>query len=103
MLVSFPFTNQTSLKQRPAVVVSSSVYNVERPDVVLMPITSQLRPAPALGEAWISDWRAAGLLKPSAVKPLLATLEQSLIIRRLGALTMSDQKHLFAALHAILG
>jgi mRNA interferase MazF len=50
ILVPFPFTNQVASKRRPAVVISNVAYNAVRPDVVLMPITSQLRPAPALGE-----------------------------------------------------
>jgi mRNA interferase MazF len=39
-----------------------------------------------LGDPWISHWHAAGLLKPSVVKPVFATLEQLLVLRRLGAL-----------------
>jgi hypothetical protein len=45
-----------------------------------MAVTSQLRPAPALGKVRISDWQPAGLLKPSAIKPVFATIEQRLII-----------------------
>jgi PemK-like, MazF-like toxin of type II toxin-antitoxin system len=35
LLVPFPFTDQTTGKQRPAVVVSSNDYNFNRPDIVL--------------------------------------------------------------------
>jgi mRNA interferase MazF len=91
VLVPFPFTSQTTSKQRPAVVVSSPSYNRAKPDVVLMAITSQLRPSPTLGDVYLGDWRAAGLLKPSVVKPIFATLEQSLVIRRLGILSAADQ------------
>ena len=103
VLVPFPFTNQTSTKQRPAVVASSRRYAVERPDVVLMAITSQLRPSPAFGEVWLAGWQAAGLLKPSAIKPIFATFEQRLVIRRLGALSDNDRKSLVAAVGLILG
>ncbi|MGH6972720.1 MAG: type II toxin-antitoxin system PemK/MazF family toxin, partial [Caulobacteraceae bacterium] len=70
VLVPFPFTSQAASKQRPAAVVSSGAYNLERPDIMLMAITSQLRPTPALGEVWLRHWQGAGLLKPSAVKPV---------------------------------
>jgi mRNA interferase MazF len=70
VLVPFPFTSQAAAKQRPAVIVSSRAYAVERPDVVMMAITSQLRPSPAFGEVWLADWQAAGLIKPSAIKPI---------------------------------
>jgi hypothetical protein len=36
VLVPFPFTSHAASKQRPAVVISSHAYAVERPDVVLM-------------------------------------------------------------------
>jgi mRNA interferase MazF len=84
VLVPFPFTNQTTSKQRPAVIVSGLAYNQAKPDVVVMAVTSQLRPNPSLGEVWIDHWQVAGLLKPSAAKPVLATIKQGLIIRKLG-------------------
>lgn len=103
VLVPFPFTSQAASKQRPAVIVSSRAYNLERPDLVMMAITSQLRPTPALGEVWLRHWQAAGLLKPSAIKPVIATLEQGLVIRTLGALAAEDQDTLRHAIGQILG
>ena len=67
-----------------------------------MAITSQFRPSPALGEVWLRDWQAAGLLKPSAIKPVFATLEQALVIRQLGTLTATDQADLKNAITQIL-
>ena len=43
LLVPFPFTDQSATKKRPAVVISSEPYNTERPDLIIMAITSQLR------------------------------------------------------------
>ncbi|HEX4197476.1 MAG TPA: type II toxin-antitoxin system PemK/MazF family toxin [Caulobacteraceae bacterium] len=103
VLVRFPFTSQAASKQRPAVIVSSRAYNLERPDLIMMPVTSQLRPTPALGEVWLRQWQAAGLIKPSAVKPVIATLELRLVIRRLGALADEDQDALRAAISQIIG
>ena len=103
VLVRFPFTSQTAVKQRPAVVISSDRYHQERPDVVLMAVTSQLRPSSQAGDAWIEDWAEAGLLKPSAIKPVIATLERGLVIRRLGALSTADQANLRSAVANILG
>lgn len=103
VLVPFPFTDQTATKQRPAVVVSSAAYNAARPDIVLMAITSQLRASAAFGEVWLTDWQSAGLLKPSAIKPVITTLEASLIIKTLGVLTINDEQRLREALDAIIG
>lgn len=103
VLVRFPFTNQAAFKQRPAVVVSNRGYNGVRPDIVIMAITSQLHSYPSPGEVAISQWQAANLLKPSAVKPVFATIEQGLIIKQLGALGSSDQAALRRAIAAVLG
>ena len=103
VLVPFPFTDQSASKRRPAVVVSNRAYNRVRPDVVVMAVTSQLRPAPASGEVWISHWQPAGLLKPSAIKPVFATIEQRLVIRQLGALQSADQAALRKAIEETIG
>lgn len=42
VLVPFPFTNQTTTKKRPAIVVSSDAYNKARPDLILMALTGHL-------------------------------------------------------------
>jgi mRNA interferase MazF len=89
--------------QRPAVVVSSRSYNVTRPDLIMMAVTSQLRPTPALGEVWLRRWQDAGLVKPSAVKPVFATLEQGLVIHQLGALAAEGQNALRLAIGQIIG
>src|SRR5207244_12384057 len=68
VLVPFPFTSQRASKKRPAVVVRNSAYSTAWPDLVVIAVTSQLRPNPGLGDAWISHWQAGGLLKPSVVK-----------------------------------
>lgn len=103
VLVPFPFTSQAASKKRPAAVVSNRAYNTARPDVVVMAITSQLRPSPGAGEVWIGQWQAAGLLKPSAVKPVFATLEQMLILRQLGRLDGDDQVALRKVIAETLG
>ena len=62
VLVPFPFTDQRAQKKRPAVVVSLEEYNQKRPDIVLMAVTSQTKPAGAYGEMAVDQWRDAGLL-----------------------------------------
>jgi mRNA interferase MazF len=103
ILVRFPFSNQVGAKQRPAVVISSRSYNDAKPDVIIMAITSQLRANASLGEVWLADWQASNLLKPSAVKPVFATVEQPLVIRLLGSLQTIDQLALRKAMNEILG
>ena len=104
VLVPFPFTDQTASKKRPAVVISSDGYHERRPDVIVMAVTSQiLRPAGAIGEVLISDWQGAGLPKASLIKPVIATIEQGLILRKLGSLQGSDVQALRSALRQVIG
>ena len=103
VLVPFPFTNQTGTKKRPAVIVSSVAYNQARRDLVIMAVTSQLRPSGDFGEVIVPDWQAAGLIKPSAIKPVITTIEQALIIRKLGRLKDDDQAALRKAISKIVG
>lgn len=103
ILVPFPFTDQTISKQRPAVVISTAAYNNMRPDIILMAITSQFGASVGIGEVWLSGWQAAGLLKPSAIKPVIATLEQNLIVRQLGLLSVDDAQSLRMSIEIIIG
>lgn len=102
ILVPFPFTNQAGTKQRPAVIVSSSAYNATKRDLIIMAITSQIRTPLTLGEATISNWQAAGLIKPSLLKPVLTTIEQHLVIRSMGSLSTQDRASAVAALRVVL-
>lgn len=104
VLVPFPFTDQTAAKKRPAVVISSDTYHRYRGDVVVMAVTSQPSTSARLaGEVLITEWEQAGLLRPSLIKPVLATLERGLILRKLGELQDRDRDALRAALQQILG
>ena len=103
LLVPFPFTDQAGTKKRPAVIVSSAAYNSARRDLVIMAVTSQLRHSGTLGEVLVANWQAAGLIKPSTIKPVITTIEQALIIRRLGQLTAEDQQALRNAISKIIG
>lgn len=103
VLVPFHFTDQTTTKKRPAVVVSSEAYHRQRPDIILMAITSQLRPTTTVGEVALQHWNSAGLIKPSVLKPLLATVERRLVIRKMGSLRDDDLAALRDAIAGIIG
>jgi mRNA interferase MazF len=103
VLVPFPFTDQSASKQRPGVIVSSLAYHRARHDVVLMAITSQMRGSGQFGEVIVQDWMAAKLLKPSAIKPVIATLDQTLIMKTLGQLSTRDQAALKEVIGRIIG
>jgi len=103
ILVPFPFTDQSAAKRRPAVVISSAKYHEERSDLIIMAVTSQSRSFGAWGEIVIKDWKDAGLLKASVVKPVITTIEASLVLRRLGRLGRDTAQQLRQAIDALLG
>jgi len=103
VLVPFPFTDQTAAKKRPAIIVSSEAYHRDRRDVILVAVTSQARPGSGFGESPVEGWKDAGLLKPSVVKPILATVDRDLIVRKLGTLRDDDRRAVQRTLSAILG
>jgi mRNA interferase MazF len=103
VLVPFPFTDQTTKKMRPAAVVSSTKYNQKRPDIVLMAITSQTAPPLSFGDLHLVHWNEAGLLKPSLIKPIFASIEKTLILRKLGRIAEGDRRLLQANLEKLLG
>jgi mRNA interferase MazF len=102
VLVGFPFTNLQTAKKRPAVILSSEEYNTSRPDIILMAITSRVRHPLITGEALVSNWEEAGLIRPSIFKPLIATIEKNRVIRILGELSQADQETVKGILSGII-
>jgi mRNA interferase MazF len=51
----------------------------------------------------LTAWQKAGLLQPSVTKPILATIEKGLVIRKLGQLQDADRQPLENALRLFLG
>jgi len=103
ILVPFPFTDQSTSKKRPAVVISSDAYNNDRSDIILMAVTSQMWHLGKTGEAEVKNWQEAGLLKPSLIKPILTTIEKTLVLKKLGSLSMKDRHTLQEVLQTIIG
>jgi PemK-like, MazF-like toxin of type II toxin-antitoxin system len=93
VLLPIPFTDLTSRKVRPAVVIGKNGN-----DLFLVPISSVL----ANTDFSLNEWRAAGLNVPSGVKAQLATVEEKLVVKIVGRLSASDAKVLDARLRSWL-
>ncbi|MDI6763366.1 MAG: type II toxin-antitoxin system PemK/MazF family toxin [Thermodesulfobacteriota bacterium] len=98
VLVPFPFSDQTTTKKRPAVIISSDTYNDTSQDIVIMAITGQTRGHTGIGECLIENWQSAGLLKSSAVKSAISTIEKRLVLKTLGSLSPKNLSSLEKAL-----
>jgi len=88
VLVSFPFTDLSGTKQRPAVVVSPHWLQRDSEDVILVAVTSQQpRSSSANLDIRVSNVAGTGLLKTSYIKPSkVVVIHQSLLRRRIGQL-----------------
>lgn len=98
VVVPFPFTDRTTTKRRPALVLSDwASFNKQVGQSVLAMITS------ASNSDWpldvnIKDLDSAGLPSASVVRMKLFTLDDKLVIRKAGALAKDDWSEVSAAL-----
>lgn len=105
VLTRFPFTDLTSASLRPALVVSQGQIGQ---DIVLVAISSVLRgalaPADYLVDPTHPEFVLTGLHVPSVFRMhKLATVERSVIVRRLGRIGPQLQAEVDRLLCATLG
>ena len=89
VLLPIPFTDLTSRKVRPAIIIGRS-----GADLFVVPISSVL----ANTDFPLQEWRAAGLNVPSGVKAQFATVEERLVVKVVGQLAGKDVQVLNAQL-----
>jgi mRNA interferase MazF len=89
VLLPIPFTDLTSRKVRPAIVIGGN-----GADLFLVPISSVI----VNTDFPLREWRAAGLNVPSGIKAQLATVEKKLVLKIVGRLSTGDAKALEARL-----
>ena len=102
VVVPFPFTDRKADKRRPALILSDKMlFNTPSGHAVLAMITSQKNPDWPLDTKIIGN-RKAGLTAPSKVRMKLFTLDNRLVVRKIGALTDADKKAVKKALQRLL-
>jgi mRNA-degrading endonuclease toxin of MazEF toxin-antitoxin module len=89
ILVPFPFTDLSPTKKRPGLIVSPNAYN-EGADIVIAFITSKVDREKRLGDYLIKEWALSKLPKPSLLRMKFATIEKSIIIKKIGKLSKYD-------------
>jgi mRNA interferase MazF len=99
VLVRYPFADLSGSKVRPAVVVSAPHVSQDSFIVPLTSRTASLLP----GEFLLTDWQAAGLNVPTAVKRGIYTVQQALFLRSVGRLARIDAERLERSLQDWLG
>lgn len=90
VLIPFPFTDLSTVKQRPALIVSSDAFNSANPDVIAVGITSKVsvyRDEPGTYLIVGSEQILTGLPKESVVRAgKILSIDQRLVRRLLGVL-----------------
>lgn len=101
VVVPFPFTERSTTKRRPALVLSDAGnFNKQVGQSVLAMITS------AKNSSWpldveIEDLDSAGLPSASVVRMKLFTLDDRLVIRKAGVLSKIDKLAVLDTLHQL--
>jgi mRNA interferase MazF len=95
VLLPIPFTDLTSRKVRPAVVIGLAPRSI---DLFVVPISSQLQNT----DIQLNDWRGAGLNVACGIKAQIATVEVRLVVQQVGALSFNDRAALEQALRGWL-
>jgi mRNA interferase MazF len=91
VVVPFPFTDSAQTKRRPALVLSQSTNFGEKiGHSVLAMITSRKNESWPL-DSVIQNKKQSGLTAPSVVRMKLFTLDNRLILRKIGHLSKKDQ------------
>jgi mRNA interferase MazF len=93
ILVRYPFSDLSTAKIRPAVVVNAPHISQ---DLLITPLTSKTTSL-LEGEFVLSEWSAAGLNVVTALKRGLYTVHEKLVMKRIGQLGNSDARQLSRA------
>ena len=100
VVVPFPFSEKEGSKRRPALVISKAILNSSGHTVMAMITTRGHHPWP--GDCQVHDLQSAGLPLPCIVRIKVFTIDNRLIIRRLGRLSDDDISRTRTALDTYL-
>ena len=95
--VPFPFTDKPDAKRRPALVLSNTAFNKSGHTVLAMITTKGHRPW--LGDSEIEEYFSAGLNLQCQVRLKIFTLNNRLLLKKIGRLSENDSKKVKKHLH----
>jgi PemK-like, MazF-like toxin of type II toxin-antitoxin system len=85
LLIRFPFTNQSRMSKRPALVL----YDDGDMDILLCRVTT--RPCFSVADLILAYWKESGLLKKSYIRlGKMATIQKDMVDKKLGQLLSAD-------------
>ena len=96
ILVNYPGVH--GYKPRPGIVVSSAVYHLVRPDLVVSICTSNIAAVRTSMDYILKDWVQAGLRVPTGYRSYFETFQRSEVIHPIGHLSDRDWQEVQARL-----
>jgi len=103
ILVEIAFSGAIGRKRRPAVIISTDNFNNSSIKLIVAAITGNISPPFRPGDTLLTDWNVSGLLKPSAVRGVLATVDKADVVHKLGKLSQQDFAKVEQNIAGILG
>ncbi len=103
-LVPIPFSDLTSTKRRPVVVISHDRYNKSQADCLVMGITSQVEAHNAYGVVFMERDLVEGTLpRPSQIRiDKIYSVHQKILIRRFGRLAEEKYRAVIMLLQQLI-
>lgn len=99
LLIPIPFTDLSSQKRRPVIVVSNNVYNQKTADIVVVAMTSNPAPADYSFTITSSDLDKGALNRPGKVRvDKIYTLSQSIVVKTFGRVNETTLERIRQAL-----
>lgn len=91
LLLPFPFSDLSSSKKRPALVLSTILSKKLPALFIVSMITSQIGTENILGDIQLLHWKEAGLLHESKIRlGKLVSIESKIVDKKLGHLSSKD-------------
>jgi mRNA interferase MazF len=100
VVVPFPFTERPGTKRRPALVLSRHGFNEKGHTTLCMITTKTHDPWP--GDADIQNLQTTGLHVNCLVRLKIFTLDNRLILKKIGTLSAADRKRVTTCIHRYL-
>lgn len=104
VLIPIPFTDLSSQKRRPVIVISNDVYNGKTADILVVALTSNPKIVDYSFTITSTDLAKGTLKRPSRVRvDKIYTLSQSIVVRTFGQVKLSVLNQIRETLHDLIG
>ena len=104
LLIPIPFTDLSSQKRRPVIVVSNDAYNQKTTDMVVVAMTSNPSPANYSFVITSSDLDKGALNHPGTIRvDKIYTLSQTMVVKTFGRVNSSTLERIRQTLQRLIG